>query len=583
MPGSVVHACVVVCAFLLLEQLFGLGMAVVAGCLWATSPYLVAYSRVLHLDATLTDTVMLSLLLLVCACTPPHQSAQPGRRVQYGYLVGSGCCAGLALLTKGPALILLPYAGLAMFGLAIAQERLPGQQIDRSTLPHVIRASFQALPGILLRYLGWLGSALLVVVVCWPALWVSPGAAIARYVGEITSNGGRPNGDGQFFLGQAVADPGWLFYPLADLFRTTPAMLIGLLGAIGIILVGLARRRIRLATQPAMVVLIGFVVFWTAVMTLGPKKFDRYVLPTWPALIILAAAGLFMLIEHAPRRSRGWIWSALLLTELLQLGWYQPYYLSYYNPMLGGGAVAQNLFLVGWGEGMDQVGAYLRARPDIQYGPVLSALGQTLQPFVPVDVRDVADFGSLPANYAVVYRESIQRAANPALYAQLQTTVPLHTVTIHGIDYAQIYQLPRPFAQPLDARFGDALQLRGITLEQAPNHLTLTPAWDVRAHPGAEYHMFVHLLDAHGTRITQIDLAPGGGAAAPTNTWEPGQQIAVPMPLPLPTNLPPGSYRLVIGIYDVATGARLPLVGGTRADPALAGAEALLVATIERR
>src|SRR6185295_1314308 len=78
-------------------------------------------------------------------------------------------------------------------------------------------------------YLLWLGAAALVVVVLWPALWVDPAGALGSYIDEIRSNGGRPNGDGQFFLGRAVADPGPLFYPVADLFRTTPVTLVGLL------------------------------------------------------------------------------------------------------------------------------------------------------------------------------------------------------------------------------------------------------------------------------------------------------------------------------------------------------------------
>src|SRR4029450_13918774 len=55
------------------------------------------------------------------------------------------------------------------------------------------------------------------------------GTALTEYVDEIASNGGRPNGDGQFFLGRAVGDPGALFYIVSDLFRMTPVMLIGLL------------------------------------------------------------------------------------------------------------------------------------------------------------------------------------------------------------------------------------------------------------------------------------------------------------------------------------------------------------------
>ena len=39
------------------------------------------------------------------------------------WVVASGCCAGLALLTKGPALILLPFIGLLLFALAKDEGR----------------------------------------------------------------------------------------------------------------------------------------------------------------------------------------------------------------------------------------------------------------------------------------------------------------------------------------------------------------------------------------------------------------------------------------------------------------------------
>jgi hypothetical protein len=586
-------------------------------------------------------------------------------------VVGSGIFAGLALLTKGPALILLPFAGLLLFALTPADDRRPttdqrpttdddtadkqtkrkrdnGQRTTNYGLRttdytqvrrfSILNSQFSILRRLRIAvplYLLWLGVAALVVVLLWPALWADPARALREYVDEIASNGGRPNGDGQFFLGRAVGDPGPLFYPIANLFRMTPVTLIGLLGlplafrrpttddrrsarqetgdrrqeskhvsSLVSRLSSLVSRRVVFPVvggqwsgeRRALLALGAFVLFWTLVMTLGPKKFDRYVLPTWPALEVLAAAGLISLVERVRRfwqprtknneqrtnsRAISFVLCSLFFVLMTaNLAWHHPYYLSYYNPLLGGGAGAQRALLIGWGEGMDQAGAWLSAQPDIGSGPVLSALGPTLKPFVSAPVRDVADFGAVPANYAVAYLESIQRAADPPLYDALRQTIPLHAVVIHGIEYAQIYQLPRPFERAVGARWGAGLRLRGVTIARAPGQIVVTPAWDVRAAPEADYQVFLHLLDAQGQRVGQIDVAPGGADFPPTSAWQPGRQIAVPLPLPLRADLPKGDYRLVIGLYDGASGQRPPLTEGRAADETLDGPSVVLLDTI---
>jgi len=257
-----------------------------------------------------------------------------------------------------------------------------------------------------------------------------------------------------------------------------------------------------------------------------------------------------------------------------------PYYLSYYNPLLGGGAVAQHTLLIGWGEGMDQVGAYLRERPDIDDGPVLSALPEMLQPFVPVLVRDVTDLNDVRANYAVVYIESVQRGVHPEIYNAIRETVPLYRVTIHGIDYATIYQLPKPFAQAVNAQFGSALNLRGVTIVRTAGQLTVTPSWDVRGALPTDYQLFLKLLDDQGKAVAQIDVSPGGSDFPTTSAWQAGQEIAVPLPLPLPATVVPGSYDLVLGLYNPSTGERAPLVHGTPADIDRAGPDALSLGKI---
>ena len=525
---------------------------------WALAPYLIAHGRLLHLDAMLTATITLSVIALLRATAP---SAVRPRR----WLLLAGALGGLALLTKGPALVLLPFTALVVTLASVGVGRGAPQARRWREVARAVAAAG----------LWWAGAAAVVIVALWPALWVDPARALGAYVGEIVVNGGRPNGDGQFFWGQAVADPGWLFYPVADLFRMTPLMLIGVLAAPRAIRRGPGSR--------ALLVLAALVVVWTVVMSLGPKKFDRYVLPTWPALAMLAGAGwagILGAVWRQRRRMAPLVVAGLIAIEAAQSSGVHPYALSYYNPLLGGGVAAQRMFLIGWGEGLDQAGAYLRGRPDIQGGPVLSALPPALQPFVPVTVRPIADHPRIAANYAVVYLESVQRADEPAIYAAIGTTVPLHRVIINGIEYARIHQLPRPFDHPVDATFAGALRLAGVSIEARPGAVLVTPAWDVRAALAGDLAMFIHVFDPAGRRIAQVDLPPGGPEAPPTSAWQAGQQIAVPMPIALPPDASSGTYRLALGMVR-ADGTRVPFAGGTPFAASLAGERALLLGTFE--
>ena len=567
LPHALLEALLVGGFFLLLRRLIAPSAALLATTLVALAPYLVAHARLLHLDALLTSFVMLSLLALLCAVRPGVDPSAPVLR--RSWLLAAGVLGGLALLTKGPALILVAFVPPLLLALS------SGAVVPR------LRAAAGA--GLL-----WGVAALATVLLLWPALWVAPGVALGVYVGEIVANGGRPNGDGQFFMGRADRDPGALFYVVSALWRSTPAMLVGLL------LAPLALWRARGHERRVLLVLVAFVAWWTLVMTLGPKKFDRYALPTWPALCVLAGAGLAAIVRRASsppspvggggERSasvaivlRRAFLALLIAADVFVLWRVHPYALSYYNPLLGGGRAAQEIFLIGWGEGLDQAGAWLSAQPDIANGPVLAPIGPALQPFVPVTVRGLDDYGVVATNYAVVYRETLQRGAFAAQLAAIRQTVPLHTVVINEIEYAWIYQIARPFSVPVDALFDERMRLAGVTSELRAGQLTITPAWDVRATGDADYTLFVHVLDARGTRVAQIDVAPGG--ELPTSRWRAGQQLAVPLPIVLPADLAPGEYRIVAGLYD-ARGGRLSPAGGTDADPALAGADALLLDTI---
>jgi hypothetical protein len=264
------------------------------------------------------------------------------------------------------------------------------------------------------------------------------------------------------------------------------------------------------------------------------------------------------------------------LAALVNAAWYHPYGITYFNQALGGAQAGANTFLYGTGEGMEQVAAWLNQQPDITGVVTVSPMIQTLQPYMRRGARAInPSDGALPnkAGYVVVYGRQTQRDALLPPFDQFYGRgVPLHVVTIHGVDYAWIYQAPPPFAEPRSAAFGPAIQLRGFDqagVAQRGQPLALRLVWETRAAPPADYALFAHLLAPDGRRLAQVDLP------LPTQSWVAGRYQATELPIGIPADAPPGVYRLAIGVYDPASGARLPLTAATALDPAIDGPDAL--------
>jgi hypothetical protein len=93
----------------------------------------------------------------------------------------------------------------------------------------------------------------------------------------------------------------------------------------------------------------------------------------------------------------------------------------------------------------------------------------------------------------------------------------------------------------------------------ASSPLRLTLYWQALRPPSADYTVFVHLRNAVGETVAQKDGPPAGGIY-PTGLWDSGEIIKDEIIIPL-EQLAPGQYELVVGLYDLATGSRLPVPG----------------------
>jgi 4-amino-4-deoxy-L-arabinose transferase-like glycosyltransferase len=120
-----------------------------------------------------------------------------------------------------------------------------------------------------------------------------------------------------------------------------------------------------------------------------------------------------------------------------------------------------------------------------------------------------------------------------------------------------IFDVP-PLAQRLGADFGGLIRLVSFEYGLAPAENSPEPQirvqlqWQALRELPVSYKVFIHLVDpATGQIAGQIDALP----AARTTGWLADEIIADELTLPAP---PPGSYRLLVGLYDEQSGARLP-------------------------
>ncbi len=120
----------------------------------------------------------------------------------------------------------------------------------------------------------------------------------------------------------------------------------------------------------------------------------------------------------------------------------------------------------------------------------------------------------------------------------------------------RVFVTPQP-THPLQVVWGDVILLRGYDLQLSVELLELTLYWQAQRRMGSSYKVFVHLVDAATGDIVGQDDAVPRRWAYPTNWWERGEVVEDTIPLSL-NGVPPGRYRLVLGLYDQGTGERLP-------------------------
>ena len=120
----------------------------------------------------------------------------------------------------------------------------------------------------------------------------------------------------------------------------------------------------------------------------------------------------------------------------------------------------------------------------------------------------------------------------------------------------QLYLSPREFESKMmavNARVGNAT-LVGYRVE-GTRHLRVTLYWRSAKKTEKDATVFVHLADTVDRVIAQHDGTPVRGTY-PTSAWQPGELVVDGYELEV--DAAPGTYSIIVGMYDPATLERLP-------------------------
>ena len=123
---------------------------------------------------------------------------------------------------------------------------------------------------------------------------------------------------------------------------------------------------------------------------------------------------------------------------------------------------------------------------------------------------------------------------------------------------------PRKPSHVVDANLDNAVRLVGYDLPTGPvaagSEVPLTLYWQVSRPLGKDYTVFVHLLGDDDALMGQGDGPPLDNAY-PTSFWSAGENLADTHRLRISPDAKPGKHRIVVGLYDPASGQRLPVLG----------------------
>ncbi|MGW8317767.1 MAG: ArnT family glycosyltransferase [Candidatus Promineifilaceae bacterium] len=537
--------------------------AFLGSLLLALDPFVAGLSGLLHVDALLGTFMLLSVLLVL----PPVNgrdlaTEELPRPTAAKYLALAGITTGLAILTKTPGLLLLVV--------------IPTIQLWFHWRTGSLRAGVVSLAL-------WALVTAITLFLFLPAFWADPRHVLemtGTLAGRLIDSAVRPT----FFLGQVTLSPGPAFYPLAVALRLSPStglILLGLLAWLGIQIV--RRRRWPLPANATWLLIYGlsFLLF----LNLSAKRFDRYALPGIMALILVAGWALARLVSSRFVGLQGLAMVSAGLLITLHAGYllaYWPYPLTAYNWLGGGPQVAQLVLPTGWGEAASVAAQQAAVLPEAENRVLFTSDVPAAAPFFPgrslllkperlvrLDRDDVLTFvdQDWQLNPDDFRRDEEYDVPLPNALAGWPVADTFRfgglprAVLYTGVDAGDLSLQPLT-TQPRDLSFAQAMQVvsAGALAAHWPDRLPLTIGWLARQ--PADYQLLLELVDSDNHAWISHEQPLLNDVDHPASAWTPGVSQQVYYQLPLPADIPPGTYAIQASLFDAA-GRRLGVFDAT--------------------
>lgn len=354
-------------------------------------------------------------------------------------------------------------------------------------------------------------------------------------------------------------------------------------GAWGLLFLGLALASLLLRPEPlrpepgwAALAWLALPVAAMVALSLGqPYYKPRFLLPALPAFQILVAAGVARVADAVGGRWARQPWlpatCACALVALLALASAAPLARVWGDPSLwrddyrgAAQAIAASigpddaLILNGQSQ-IDTLDYYLRT-PQPRY------LLPRVRPLDPAAVTaDLAQIASQHRRVYALFYVIEESDPQGVMSAWLDERAYASGARWYGDILLRSWEMGDLTDQlaAIDQPFGARLRLARIAHDNGPlqpgDTLRVQLEWAAAAPLDGPYNLFLHLVDARGQIVAQYD----GPLAAPADSQQPDQPWTRRAGLLLPDTAEPGSYRVLLGVYDPASGDRLRLGDGS--------------------